>query len=647
MDFYSQTLYTAESLSDLRLRTPSQLDAALGMEAYTIRRRKDGSPMPLTRQTERAMACAALGTILGRDVLEHVEFTSDRPSGPSGDLWKPPTYIVRIPSGGPDPLMPVPAKRIVAAILAACRDALAAYRYISGSTPFPADRFTDEADAIRAVRNMAANTMSESKMPNLGLGKDFDLDGAILEHEKARFASGIFDPVRSFQEDTLESCLVTLDTAASIMDGNKPVTVSFPATKPDPAFLEGKETIEQQDLPAIAAHLCAYAVPAPRSVACSMGSPVRLYGEGNVRDVMCGFPPMARAASDAELAEAAVLPFLSAASVLAGDAVDGKLPAPDAVPLEEVGCLEAIRDDPDPRRVRRTVKFLAGLHALAASMEDPWAVKAGIYDRILPFVTDGTDFGEWIASELDAAVSPLPEEPDAEAVLTAAYARASKAASYAHGQAKADWTPLSAKAFPVDPCVRYCDLPGLADAVARDVLSSSPAGHIVKSILVARNAPISGATPTKNRQGISLIVTVGETGPDGSRDPSEDAGRALDPAPDAAILQAVIAACQAVRRAEQTAAWSGAIPADERIGHAMGEQDPQARDAKLGLDAEAEAFRKAGQTFVASDAFRETYGFDLGAAMAAWRNLAAGAHADKSIDPGSAAELLGKLSSML
>jgi len=647
MDFYSQTLYAPASLRDLGAQTPKQLDDSLGMEAYTIRRRKDASPMPLTRQTERAMAATVIRSLLDNDVLEHVEFTSDRPSGPSADLWKPAAYIINLPSGGPDPLMPVPGQRIVSAMLSAARDSLAAYRYVTGDVPFPADKFADEADAIRTVRSMARNTGSTAKLPNLGLGKDFDVEAAILSDEKTRFASGIFDPVRSFPEDTLESCLVTLDTAAGIVEQNRPVPVSFPATRPDPDFMKDKPAIEQQDLPAIAAHLCAYAVPAPRSISRSMGAPVRIYDDNGIKDIMCGFPPMARPASDQEIAEAALLPFRTAASVLVGNAMSGTLPSEGETSPEEMQCLVALQNDPTPERARRTVTFLAGLHALAASMEDPWAVRAGLTEKLLPAVTNSCDPEKWVSAEITNLLSQPPEEPSRGEMLAKAYTEQAKPSKHDPSASRPAWTPPSAGTFPEEPCIRYCDLPGLADAVARDALRSSPVNGLVRSIMVARNAPISGAAPTKNRQGLSLVVSVGEPDADGNaRNPSEDAGRALDPAPDAAILQAVLSACQAVRRAEQTAAWSGAIETDEAVGRAMGDPDPESRAAKLGLDAQAEAFRKACRTFVASDEFKYAYGFDLGAAIAAWRNLTDGS-AEKATDPGSAAELLDRLASML
>lgn len=277
-------------------------------------------------------------------------------------------------------------------------------------------------------------------------------------------------------------------------------------------------------------------------------------------------------------------------------------------------AIHGVQARPDGKAIAAGVKYFATVRMIGACLQDPGIAARHMADIAVNSILDASpgidSMDQWMVG-LQDAMSGVTHEIDTSA-LTALWTRPGTRLKLSGNtrpvpDPEAPWTPPSAREKLPGTCVRYCDLPDLAVRAVLESLQDGPAIGRVRVIEISRNRCSSGAVKPEDLDGLVLSAALGNPDPSGkARDAAEDAGQALDPAPEAAVLQALLSACTAVRRAEQ-----------------LSDPDMAAKPpAVLSIDATLHAVRYAAGFAKRHPELLDAYGFDYESAVAAWQNLA-------------------------
>lgn len=646
-EFTVSSLYGPSTLSDLGVKDVPGLAAAIGMDAQTIRRRRDGSLLPLTRATARSMACLMVKTVLADDVLEHIDLTSNgKPSYPSDWLWEPATYVIHVPPDDPD--TPVSREYVLSAMLDAARSAIAAYRFLAFETPSAADAYADEANALRLVKNLADNTAKGQGVPNMGLG-EFDLDASLAGLTIQRIQGGLVGHLTELPDPDLQSCLLRLDSAAAILERDVAKPSILPVTKPGDPPSAGAVTHEH--LPAVTARFAAYASPRASQVINLPGGHVRLDDDGSAYTITTGYPDDAAQVTGREILEAVVVPFRAAMSRLAAKALSGTVPE---TPLPELAeWLGNLKDHPntDPDVIKKGIETFAFVFALSAAIEDPWAVQIGIPGLIQSSLThDGErPIDDWVTASISSIMDPVPG-PDPTAYYDT-YAKRSIQVMLPQPAAPQDqfFKAPSLLLAPGSPMLRNGDLYALAAHITAYALDHSALAGIQFKATMHKDSELAGAALAKSDHKPLLILSVGKQ----PKDDDDIKASSLEKADLSDVLNVVLSAGQAVRCMTYLSISNNWIPSSKASARELDlvmEPNQDVRGLKLSLDALSWSVKNAKSYFSAHPEFRELYGFDFDSAIAAWTNLyqaTTDLMSEKAVDSGPILELLDSLMAMV
>ena len=490
--------------------------------------------------------------------------------------------------------------------------------------------------------NRESATAESGKLPGMGLGMDGDaFRAAVLRAERARTASGALEPLTT-PPGSLDDLLVVLDSAEALAAQKDGHVTERRVAKPRPDFLAGGRPISMDDLPAVTAHLSAYARPAPVKIVNVPGQPACAVESGDGYAIRTGFPAGRGPAPDGLVQEAMALAFEIPEARLAALSINGQaLPEDPDRTDEENAWLEKIRSRHDDGTVMAGVHFFAAVRLIAALSVDPGmsardllepAARAAL-DRFvrlrdagrIPWRPDPDGLDGW-TDQCMAAITDgaAPDAPDPSAALMARWTAPTlrvrlKAGTEPVPRPDAPWRSPGFKAFG-RRWLACGDLPDMAIRLGLEALQDSPALGHVNVLAAVRNVPYS---TVGGEDALAVRIAVGWPAPDGTPRPAaDDAGLTDEPAPEALIFQTALSAFEAARRAEQACMALGKLPVAPKLAEFLDGPETPLSILNLGMDAKVEGLRRASAFFKRHPEFKDLYGFDFESVAAAWTNAA-------------------------